>query len=521
MNEFINLFAPIRILKFLKEFIVYAVVSIFRFWRTFILILLLIEGIYYYQYGFLHGWFFFLLIVLLPVLVTSFFAVKQDFTKSKKQDRFVAGELECLYIIDNDYFEKNIITDTVNEENKRRINLAKENLPPFTQNIAEYKQLIYPKFYYYLVSPQKLNDSLQKKVDSNQFQTILHISINAKSSKIDVKFYSKANMIMYAKRIHELAEIIGGIEIKDRDIPRFINDIEDLFQSIVAHGFLDSIINAGLYSDAHTLLDENQQVFYKSLKKIKEYSLPESGKLIDRISVFWECEIERYRGVVYAISKNYHSAIKHIFKAIKLNPYYPHDDYESWKPECLSRYATSFGDSLAAVAEDLKNSLDPKILKGEHVENSEIKAAQFNAASQTNYPTILSYVDIITEIISAANSKSINQEILGYIDSEICISPIQEFIKGDIIKFIPIRGEKVNKVYVGRFDSVIEYFESILEIDPDFPLIHNKMGAILLLKYGTPKNQNSELFKKAMFHLEKGLEILTKYGYKIKSDLPK
>jgi len=94
---------------------------------------------------------------------------------------------------------------------------------------------------------------------------------------------------------------------------------------------------------------------------------------------------------------------------------------------------------------------------------------------------------------------------------------MQEYIKGEVFKYIPMEGDTINKLYVGRIDTAYALFTTVLEIAPFFPLIHNKLGALdlfkLLLKGEAADAKDEAKFK---YHMDRAFEVFTKFGLKHK-----
>jgi len=508
MNDLINLFTPIRFLKFIKEFFIYVVRSLFRYWIYFFTASATICSLYYFSNALkvlASCWYY---ILLVPVLFTTIMALIDDFKRKKNTKQFTAAEMECVYVTENDHFEKKMVTEKLNEDSKLRIKDLFKNSFPFLIGLANYRLIRFPKFYYYLLSPNKLNSLIKRKVDSGEVQCVLLPLIDEKTSKITFIFFSKEGTFNNIKVIHDLTEIASRIEVKERDLENFIENIMSFYQSVVAHGFMDMTIDANSFTEAHRLLDENQQNINRSLNTIKNYATVESKTLLNDIEEMWNCEIERYRAIVYMLTENYNSALIYIFKAIKLCPYYPFSNYQSWKEELIKTYVISFAKALetAQTEFDLEsgNSSD------------EIDSAIQSITSQLSFPGIKSYTDLIIEINNRAESSEIATEIERYLQTTICESPMQEYIKGEVNKFLPLEGDMYDELYMGRIDSSQKFFEKVIEIDLFFPAINNKIGALMMIKQiGQGKTEPRD-FDDAVTFLRKGFEIFSKYGLNVK-----
>jgi len=208
------------------------------------------------------------------------------------------------------------------------------------------------------------------------------------------------------------------------------------------------------------------------------------------------------------LSENYTQAINHLFKALKTNPYYPFTDYKSWKSETIKSYVISISSILPEVVEDLKKE---QIKEEDTYNEEEILNIYMNAVSQIEFPHMVSYTSLIIDIIEQAESEYLNKIIEEKLREDICESPIQNYIKGEILKYLPKGTERINKLYTDRLDDVISEFKKVLEIDEDFPLMNNKYGTMLLFK--EIENGSSE-FSNSMHYIEKGFEYFSKYGMK-------
>jgi len=213
MSDFLNLLVPKRFFKFLTGFLLYVISSSIKNWKGVIIIWVLIilllliidkENINIYTIFSL---------VSVPFAAATIIQLLEDFSDPIESDKPNFGELECVFISDKDHYEVNFISDKLLEESKQRIKSLPDKISLFGTDLISYKLITRPKFYYYLISPNQLSKSIEKKVAQKGFLLILQITVNIQNLKVDVKFNINREHYNNTKPFQEMEEIFSRIHL--------------------------------------------------------------------------------------------------------------------------------------------------------------------------------------------------------------------------------------------------------------------------------------------------------------------
>ncbi len=511
MSDFFSVLIPKRFWKFFTEFILYMLSAALQYWKI-TLVLYVLVGLLISTLKIEHAtWYVLSFLLLFPVAIATIIQLSRDFAEEPISEIPQFGELECVFISDKDHFEVNFTSKSLLANSKRRIDYLANSISIFGDGFFNYNFITYPKFYYYLISPQHLNNLIQKKVSQN-YLSILQVTVNALNFKVDVKFNVNVDLYSNVKPFQDLEEIFSRVDLRsEKHLEAFIEDVSQFYKAVIAHGFLDMLLNGEHFEKAHQLIDENHKIINNALVRLREYVSDESIPKVNELEKFWECEFERYRGITFALSENFIQAVVHLFKAIKLNPYYPFSDYTAWKGETIKAYAIELSSSYSKISEELEDTeLDKE-------DESEWKQLDYNMLSQVSkleFPGAVSYISLITNILEQAEAESINKLVEEKLQTNFCESPMQNYIRGEVLKYLPKGTEKIEKLYIDRLGEIIQQFEKVIEIDDDFPLIHSKYGTMLLFKEFSQGTNNYDL---SMIHFKKGLEFFSKFGFNMKN----
>ena len=88
--------------------------------------------------------------------------------------------------------------------------------------------------------------------------------------------------------------------------------------------------------------------------------------------------------------------------------------------------------------------------------------------------------------------------------------------KSEVLKFLPQGTEQVMNIYVDRIEACITALQKIIEIDPSFPLIHQKIG-FLKFMYSLSKDDES-LVQEATHSLKIGFDEIRNLGVSLVND---
>ncbi len=88
----------------------------------------------------------------------------------------------------------------------------------------------------------------------------------------------------------------------------------------------------------------------------------------------------------------------------------------------------------------------------------------------------------------------------------------EELTKNEVIKYIKKGTEKFNEMYVDRFDDCISILRETVKLDNDFPLLHTKLGIMIMMKGMHFKSE--KLIEEGANEYKKGMHFMTELGFK-------
>ena len=106
--------------------------------------------------------------------------------------------------------------------------------------------------------------------------------------------------------------------------------------------------------------------------------------------------------------KEYFGAIRHLFNAIKLKPFYPYLSYEEFKEEYMLKNASELSNTIVQVRESLRKSDEKINIK---CDDEKLELAGKENYGRRKYPEMPLFQEIITEIVKRANSERLNKLI--------------------------------------------------------------------------------------------------------------
>lgn len=266
----------------------------------------------------------------------------------------------------------------------------------------------------------------------------------------------------------------------------------------------DFLIEAKKYPQVHYILDHSEALINEIIKDLQAFDVDRLQPLKAFLKE-WQGYIERYRAIVFLEQAEYNAAVKHIFNAVELNPFFPYSDYQSLKQEYTKKYVADMIPIMHEVAEIIGS--DPGL-----TENTKIAE---ELKMHLTFTDITFHYTIIQEILGRNSTKEIIDQINDEMDKLDSSEPFLSMIKCEVLKFIPKGTEKMNAMYVDQFEPCINLLEEMLLGDPDFALIKTKVGILRMMKGWHFNNEND--INKGIEEYKKGMHLYSQLGLNIKN----
>jgi tetratricopeptide (TPR) repeat protein len=500
---FLTIFLPKQVVTLIREIIKFVFNSLFNYWY---LILLLIGVSLYFNfrtnYVYLGGntslKFNILNLILVLIIIPIVAFIKKFYKKYKPLNIAIYG---CYSVKENEYLTIDIDSECLNDQIVGIIKDVSSNIFTYRTNIIKINNILIPKFIPILLGYNGFNKLIKKRVVSKKHLASLHFirDIN-KQNVIAIINYNKDDLTNI-EPIKNAEKLINNISL---DLN--LNSSKSIVLSLKIFGLLfgltiiDLMIESKQLENAHYLLDDIEKLIEELKNEATDIS-EKQNKNIDEFLMFWLGHVERYKAILLIDQKQFSGAVQHIMKSIKLNPYYPYDNYISLKQDITKKYGIELVPAVNENNKILETGIPDEV-------NNKVKD---NLMGQVKFIKTTFNYEIIKEIILKANSKEIEDLLIYELESLDKKNPFVLYTKCEAIKYIKKGEEKFNAMYVDRFDDCINFLNEILLLDTDFPLIYTKLGTMLIMKgvhFG-----NDKLIEEGSEKYKKGIHIMTELGF--------
>jgi len=499
----LTIFLPKQIQVLIREFVRFIFKSIFKYWYLVILIAACCFLFNFYTKNVYLGEntsirFILTTFVIVILIISCLGVFKILFKRFKPINIAIYG---CYSIKENEYLTIDIDSESLNDIIEKTIKDATSNVFTYRKNLIKIIQVSIPKFIPILLGYKKFNDFVRKRVDLNNHLATLHFIR-------DINTQNVRAIINYGKQGLTNIEPIKNAEklITNLSLDPNLNNIKSIelsvkiFLLLFGQSVIDFLIDNKEFDIAHNILDDTE----KLIVEIKTDSIEIPEKLRTSIENFlsvWLGNVERYKAILLIDQKQFSGAIKHIIKSIKLNPYYPYDNYISLKQDITKKYAIEMIPALNENQKVLETGVSDEV-------NNKVKE---NLLTQIKYVETTFNYEIIKEILLKANSKEIEDLLVEELKNSDKNNPFVLYIEYEVIKYIKKGDDKFNEMYVARFDDCINLLYEILKLDSDFPLIYTKLGTMLFMK--GVHFSDDELIERGGKEYKKGIHIMTELGF--------
>lgn len=360
-----------------------------------------------------------------------------------------------------------------------------------------------PKFYYYLKG-KSIGRYILKQIEKQNRLATLYFLIEKETQQVTPVLNFDRTILTNTQLVDTATGILNTItsdkSLSKRDVIEITTKIYFLlFSQIANHVLLDS----KEYAKVHYILDESDSLLNQIKDDISLKGIANNNG-ISELLIFWKSYIERYRSTVFIQQKEYLGALKHLFNSIRLNPHFPYKDYISLKQDYTKKYALELLPELDITSSEMK-------LETNSEENNRIAEA---LAKQVEYFDIAFSYYMIREITDGDSSAEMMNAIKKELQTLSNTSPFISLTKCEILKYIPKGDKMFNALYVDRIPECQKLLQEVLDADNDFPLIHTKLGTLLMIK-GVVYD-NMQLIDEGMEEWKKGMHFFSKVGIDIK-----
>ncbi len=494
----IAVFLPKQIFLCVREIILFSVTALVNTWKTVVFLSVVFFCFYYlFPYELIKS--LYIVIALLSISVVSIIITFSKVYKrlSQKNSLVVYG---CFSTRDKEYLVVDIDAESINEVVQKLCNEFNSTHFVFREHILRLQFITLPKFLPLILGYKGTKNLFEKLVQTRQISS-LHFIRNVSDEQLMSSINFNIENFANAELLKDIQPLLNRISNEKRLSAKEVADISlGLFVLLFSQIFLDIILIDKQYKDAQIILDNSNNL----LNDLKDGLLKKQIETTDASHFFnvWESYIDRYRAIMLFEQNELLGAVTYLIGSIKKNPYYPYFSYNTFKDNYVKRYGVELSYSIQDFSDSLEinNSNDFNKVRQRLIENTISPDMPYNH-------TLL--LEIIEKDENGKTSKYIEQELFKIENNDAAIM----LIKAEVIKYLPDGSEKINSIYSGRIDNVVQLLEEVVEKDNSFSVIHSKIGALLMNKAVLNANENE--MKIAMEKWTRGMHFLTELGFNV------
>lgn len=499
------------------ELVRYSLKSNAKFWFISIPLFLALGALTLFLFNRLNietnWWLISLVLYILASIPTVILLYDNDSPIETTDDAVNIGVLEPVIIFDNDFLNVNLETDRISEKQLQFIKELHSLKSPYSSELVVLNFLRKPRLFYILHSISSLKNHLKQFVNSEKYHAILITSKESHGNQVDFDILFDERSINSGVPFESFKRAFS-IEVPNQNqIRAYINEVTKVYASLLGHSILDILIGYKEFGRCQRILDDCQEIFQSSVGKIDDI-LGHRTKERNEFIAFFFGELERYRAIIFLNQGEFRAAIRHLFKSIKINPYFPYVDYNGYKQAYIKIYIAQVNLRASGILEDVAS---PKPNQNETISNISQSVDLLNSIGYIDLPT---FEETFREIISRAASSEINKEIENRLETEFCNPPICHIIRAEVYKFLPKGKKMINQIYTDRISKIISELNRVMQLDEDFPLIHTRIGILKILASLNELNKARKeiLISEGVQSYRKGEEIFSRLGINIRSN---
>jgi len=499
----LTVFLPKHIVTLIRELMKFIFISLIKYWYLTLSISGLITFINFktnYLYlGQLSSYKFILIVILLVMIFVSIFALLRELLK--KYDPINIAIYGCFSVKENEYLTIDIDSESLNEKIENEMEKITSSFYSYRNKFIKTNNVILPKFLPIFLGTSGLNKFLRKRVAKTKHLATLHFirDVN-KQNVLAIINYDRDNL-SNIDPISNAERLINNLSAdKDLSSSKIIELSVKVYLLLFGQSLTDLMLEGKKYKEIHYILDDTEKLIDSIRTDAENLSIIHKS-FLDNFLCFWTGYVERYKAVLLLEQKQFSGAVQHIIKSIKLNPYFPYDNYISLKHDYTKKYGIALTPTINATSKILETEIDVKAY--DDVKAELVKQVQYVETS-FNY-------EIINCILQNDSSEKTVELILNEFDSLDKNNPFILLTKSEVIKYVKKGTEKFNEIYVERFDEIIELLREITKLDRDFPLINTKLGMMVMFK--GIHLENEQLIEEGIKEYAKGMHFMSALGF--------
>lgn len=501
---------PKKVLLTIRELLFYNAQCIFRFWFLLLLpILSLTTWFIFNLEEYLQISIFSLLAlnVLIISLIDLILGIYIDLFKfsSKKLPRYgIAG---CFSITKAGNIQIDSDSEFFNELLREKSKLYTSDHISFNSKLLGLGILKIPKFIPLAFGLKGLEKIVSWNLKHARYIAIFYCIRNVGNQNLN--FIVKANLksFNYTYQFEEAQRFFSDLSNDTYLSMSTVVECSVMFYTFLSgQSILDMLLDSKNNSLVKTVLQNSEHLLEKIFTILQPSIKPEFTDRFIILKRIWKGSLERYKGINFSMLNQPRDAIVHLLKSLKINPYFPFRDYNEFKTEYPKEYAM----------EVAYNMLDMKDKNEIEIDRNKLEEDYFKLVNMREIripPTI----NFITELIIQNDNKKFSDYVEQQFDSNFNKNEYDAVIlmhKYDIFKYLQKGKDKINHLYIERIPECKHYLQTAISIDSDFPLLYNKLGAILLSEASMEKDEESKMkkFQVAFETMEKGFNVYRNLG---------
>ena len=506
IGVFIAVFLPKHIFIIIREFIFFGVKSIFKLWKLNALICLLCL-IYFKtmltnsinQYYLVIS--LFLLLFFISFIVSCFIFYKK---LNVDNSLIVYG---CFSSKEKEYLILDLDAENINDRLIHNCKEINRNNFILKSGILRLSFIEFPKFLPILLGYRGTKNMFDKFINTQKHISSLYFIRDINDQKLTTVLNFESLNFTNPELLNNLTALLNKISNeKVLDIKEIAEVNLKLFVLVFSQTFLDMFIQNNDFDNANSIIEDDEKIL-REIKEQLELNFGTEYQEFNNFSNIWSSYLDRNKAVILLEQNQFKGAITYIFNSIRLNPYYPYFNYETFKSNFSKRYAIELSYSLESNAKELESETET-----EENKNDFVKLRQRLSESIASRDAELN-TNVVLEIIKRDENKislEFLENELKKLDNE---NPVILLIKSDIVKYLPDNTEKVNQIYFGRIDESINYLNKLVEIDNNFPIIKTKIGALIMCK--ALQSGNKTEIENGTKLWSEGMHFMTELGFKL------
>lgn len=496
----LTLLLPKYILFSIREILKFGIKSIVKIWYVSLCIITISIFIWYnIEVGKYIDPFTFIVLTFSTIFLTTFLIYLHKSLKVnyKGMNSAIYG---CYSVKEQEYLQVDIDAESINQKLKQICQKYNSTIFIFKTGLLQLNYIEFPKFISTLLGYEGINSKIQKRVLSKTHVFAIHYFREIGEQKLLIELNYNKTDFSNPEFVEKVIAIFNIISEKSNLSNLGIVEISIKFLTLIfSQTLIDYLIDSKDYGKIHTTLEDVEKLLEEIREETLQLNIEQNNKEFTNFYSTWKSVVERYKAILLIEENQISGAVKYIFKSITTNPYYPYDNYESFKKNYTKKYAISY----TYAKEETDPILEVTNLKDYNLAREKLadQIESFDATFNT---------EIILEIIRLNKTKEIIKLIEMNLDRLDKSNPALLLLKSDIIKHLPKGNKKFNEIYILRFDDCIDPIKDLLLIDKDFPLMHMKLGGLLSCK--GINYDNKILIKQGMEEWKKGIHLYTELG---------